>query len=190
MWLICTIDFRPSWEEVPGLIPTWGQKSGVQSLQNPIWMPLKLVSHMEKFSLETPMGRGLKTSPQRYRSRLIKDSIRIYFKFSFPDDGFLKICPDPAIFPPLTAADTELQDQVHPFPSKTAVSIVEEELGAPVNKVFDFFDFELIAAASLAENRIMEETEERRNMRDNKKKAKKIQVVKQRKRVKQKKDEI
>ncbi|KAL4567098.1 hypothetical protein LXL04_022672 [Taraxacum kok-saghyz] len=105
--------------------------------------------------------------------------------FHFPMMGFLKICPDPAIFPPLTTADT-----VPPFPSKTDVSIVEEELGVPVNKVFDFFDFEPIAAASLAENRIMEEAEERRKMRDNKKKAKKIQAVKQRKRVKQKKDEI
>ncbi|KAL4591815.1 hypothetical protein LXL04_004788 [Taraxacum kok-saghyz] len=125
--------------------------------------------------------------------------------------GFLNICPDPAIFPPLTAADTVITtvtlsantivvvinfslnsfiDQVPPFPSKTAVSIVEEELGVPVNKVFDFFDFEPVAAASLAENRIMEEAEERRKMRDNKKKAKKIQAVKQRKRVKQKKDEI
>lgn len=42
-----------------------------------------------------------------------------------------------------------MQDQVPPFPSETAISIVEEELGAPVGDIFDQFDYEPIAAASL-----------------------------------------
>lgn len=42
-----------------------------------------------------------------------------------------------------------MQDQVPPFPSDTAISIVEEELGAPLNNIFERFDYEPIAAASL-----------------------------------------
>lgn len=40
-------------------------------------------------------------------------------------------------------------DQVPHFPSKTAASIVEEELESPVDSIFDSFDREPIVTASL-----------------------------------------
>ncbi|CAA2993230.1 uncharacterized aarF domain-containing kinase At1g79600, chloroplastic [Olea europaea subsp. europaea] len=46
---------------------------------------------------------------------------------------------------------SELQDQVPPFPSEIALETVKEELGAPLDDIFERFDQEPIAAASLGQ---------------------------------------
>ena len=47
----------------------------------------------------------------------------------------------------------QLQDNVPAFDSEAAISIVERELGGPVTTVFDEFEAEPIAAASLGQVR-------------------------------------
>jgi len=50
------------------------------------------------------------------------------------------------------AADlSALQDQLPPFPSEQARAIIEEEFGVPLAQLFDHFDSESIAAASIAQ---------------------------------------
>ena len=50
-----------------------------------------------------------------------------------------------------TQALARLQDRVEPFPGEQAVAIVEEELGARIRHLFERFDVEPLAAASLGQ---------------------------------------
>ncbi|MFC0268744.1 ubiquinone biosynthesis regulatory protein kinase UbiB [Kushneria aurantia] len=56
------------------------------------------------------------------------------------------------LMPPDIAVELKrLQDQVPPFPGETARAIIEEELGAPVGELFEAFDAEPLASASIAQ---------------------------------------
>ncbi len=46
---------------------------------------------------------------------------------------------------------SSLQDRVPPFPAAKARTIIEEELGAPIDVLFDVFEHEPVAAASIAQ---------------------------------------
>lgn len=45
----------------------------------------------------------------------------------------------------------ELQDNLPPFPTRQAVSIIEEELGAPINTIFSQLSEIPVAAASFGQ---------------------------------------
>ena len=61
------------------------------------------------------------------------------------------------------AADlSALQDRLPPFPSRKATAIIEEEFGVPLDQLFDSFDTESIAAASIAQVHFAVTTEGRK----------------------------
>lgn len=72
------------------------------------------------------------------------------------DGTFIKLGQLLALRPDLIPTDycaelTKLQDKVKPFSGDKAVKIVEQELGAPIRKLFKSFNKEPIAAASLGQ---------------------------------------
>ncbi|XP_004502860.1 protein ACTIVITY OF BC1 COMPLEX KINASE 8, chloroplastic [Cicer arietinum] len=104
----------------------------------------------QKFSYKGGMTEGKKTLRRKTLAKWLKESILrlgpTFIKIGQQFSTRVDILPQEYV-----DQLAELQDQVPPFPSETAIAIVEEELGAPVRDVFDQFDYEPIAAASLGQ---------------------------------------
>ncbi len=90
------------------------------------------------------------------KSRNVQKSLSKYLFDVFTNLGpcFIKLGQALSTRPDLVRQDwlaelTNLQDNLPPFEHKTALKIIQEELGAPANDLFDDFPDEPIASASL-----------------------------------------
>ncbi|KAL2339447.1 hypothetical protein Fmac_007387 [Flemingia macrophylla] len=104
----------------------------------------------QKFSYKGGMTEEKKTLRRKALAKWLKESILrlgpTFIKIGQQFSTRVDILPQEYV-----DQLSELQDQVPPFPSETSVAIVEEELGAPLRDIFDQFDYEPIAAASLGQ---------------------------------------
>ncbi|KAK2384707.1 protein ACTIVITY OF BC1 COMPLEX KINASE 8, chloroplastic [Trifolium repens] len=104
----------------------------------------------QKFSYKGGMTEEKKTFRRKTLAKWLKESILrlgpTFIKIGQQFSTRVDILPQEYV-----DQLSELQDQVPPFPSETAMAIVEEELGAPIAGIFDQFDYEPIAAASLGQ---------------------------------------
>ena len=104
---------------------------------------------VNKYGLREFMGKKVKAfeQPRGERLRLALEELGpVFVKFG----QALSTRPD--ILPPDVAAElTKLQDQVPPFDGQLAKQLVEEALGKPVEEMFEHFEIEPLASASVAQ---------------------------------------
>ncbi|XP_057416376.1 protein ACTIVITY OF BC1 COMPLEX KINASE 8, chloroplastic-like isoform X2 [Lotus japonicus] len=135
----------------------WSRFKGYSTIQRTleIWgfvvkFIFKVWLSNQKFSYKGGMTEEKKTLRRKTLAKWLKESILrlgpTFIKIGQQFSTRVDILPQEYV-----DQLSELQDQVPPFPSETAIAIVEEELGAPVNDIFDQFDYEPIAAASLGQ---------------------------------------
>ena len=105
-----------------------------------LWRPLRFLFYM------APRRRN-RDAPIGERIRLALEELGpIFVKFGQAISTRRDLLP-------LDIADelAKLQDAVPPFPAEQAIAIVEDAYGEPVNSVFERFDDEPLAAASIAQ---------------------------------------
>ncbi len=97
------------------------------------------------------LGRGARRRPEHHarRARRLADTLAslgpTFIKLAQVLSARADILPEPYL-----AQVSRLQDQVPPDPPEAVIAVVEEELGEPVDALFQGFEREPLAAASLA----------------------------------------
>ncbi len=108
-----------------------------------IFRPIRFLRYLSPFWLAS-LGRR---PPRGVRiRRALEDLGPIYVKFGQILSTRRDLLPDD-----IAEELARLQDQVPPFPGRQAQAIVEKALGAPVSELFDAFEVEPLASASIAQ---------------------------------------
>ncbi len=103
-----------------------------------------------------PFRKRLKSFGQWSAPKGISAPERLRMSFAELGPSFIKLAQilsaRPDLITPLYANEfKKLQDKVPPFPGYESVRIVEEDCGRPIGEVFECFDEEPVAAASIAQ---------------------------------------
>ena len=105
-----------------------------------LWRPLRFLFYL------APRGRG-RDAPVGERIRLALEELGpIFVKFGQAISTRRDLLP-----PDIADELAKLQDAVPPFPAEQAIAIIEDAYGEPVTSVFERFDQEPLAAASIAQ---------------------------------------
>lgn len=108
------------------------------------------VSRAFKFNWHGVDNDSSSGSSQYYMGQLLKQSMLNLGPTFVKVGQSLSTRPD-IIGPEISKALSELHERIPPFPTATAIKIIEEELGCPVENTFSYFSEEPVAAASFGQ---------------------------------------